>query len=104
MRAMTLVEIFLPLYDNEGRSFPEQMYSDVRRELMQRFGGLTAFTRAPAQGLWESEGKTARDDIVIFEVMAETLDAAWWFGYRRRLETTFRQDAIVMREQELTVL
>jgi hypothetical protein len=40
--------------------------------------------------LWEENGKTARDDIVVFEVMMSELDAGWWTGYRRSLEACFR--------------
>jgi hypothetical protein len=70
----------------------------VRAELTERFGGLTAYTRAPAQGLWaEDGGPPARDDIVVHEVMAETLDRAWWAGYRRTLEQRFAQDELVVR-------
>jgi len=101
---MYLVQILLPLYDNAGHAFGEKLYGPIRRELTERFGGLTAFTRAPAQGLWKDEGKTKRDDIVVLEVMAEKLDAEWWRGYRRALERDFRQDTVVIRAQPLTIL
>jgi hypothetical protein len=39
---MYLVQILLPVYDNDGRPFPASSYADVRRELTERFGGLTA--------------------------------------------------------------
>ncbi|WP_331312052.1 hypothetical protein [Methylobacterium oryzae] len=76
----------------------------MRAELSQRFGGLTAFTRAPAEGFWEEKSETARDDIVVFEVMTSELDPAWWAAYRRRLEACFRQDSIVVRAQETRLL
>jgi hypothetical protein len=101
---MHLIQILLPLYDNEGNTFGEELYGKVRREMTERFGGLTAFTRAPAQGLWKDEGKTKRDDIVVFEVMADELDADWWRGYRQSLEKAFRQDAIVVRAQDVRIL
>jgi hypothetical protein len=101
---MHLIQILLPLYDNAGNIFDEELYGTVRRELTERFGGLTAFTRAPAQGLWKDAGKTHRDDIVVFEVMTEELDADWWRGYRQTLEKTFRQDEIVIRAQPVLVL
>jgi hypothetical protein len=101
---MHLIQILLPLYDNAGNTFDEELYGTVRRELTERFGGLTAFTRAPAQGLWKDAGKTHRDDIVVFEVMTEELDADWWRGYRQTLEKTFRQDEIVIRAQPVLVL
>lgn len=99
---MHLVEILLPLRDNEGRAFAPTLYADVRTELVERFGGLTAFTRAPAEGLWDDpEGGTSRDEIVIFEVMARELDRGWWADYRRRLERTFAQDEIVVRARAI---
>jgi len=101
---MHLVQILLPLYDNAGHLFGEEAYTNVRRDLTERFGGLTAFTRAPAQGLWKNEGKTHRDDIVVIEVMAAELDTQWWREYRATLESIFRQDRIVIRAREVTIL
>ena len=98
---MHVIEIFLPLADNEGRPFPAALWAGVREALVERFGGLTAFTRSPAEGLWdEGEGGRSRDQIVIFEVMAETLDRGWWRGFREGLERDFRQEEIVVRAQE----
>jgi hypothetical protein len=94
-----LVTLLLPLYDNEGRPFPPELSAGVRAELTERFGGLTAFSRAPAEGVWMDEGRTTRDEVIVLEVMAETLDRAWWGRYRRELEARFQQDAIVVRAQ-----
>ena len=75
---MHLVEILLPLQDNQGRPFPEAMFTAIREALTKQFGGATAFTRAPAQGTFDDKGKVQHDDIVIFEVMTEALDREWW--------------------------
>ena len=101
---MHLVQILLPLYDPDGERFPRDAYDDVARELTERFGGLTAYTRAPAAGLWKEGGETQRDDIVVYEVMVDALDAAWWTAYRRELERRFRQEELVVRAQETTRL
>ena len=93
-----LVQLLLPLYDNDGRAFPPAHYAAVRATLTNRFKGLTAYTRAPAQGLWsEADGPPRRDDIVVYEVMAETLDRAWWDELRRSLERRFAQEELVIR-------
>jgi hypothetical protein len=98
---MYVVEILLPVADNDGGRFPAELWSELRQELVDRFGGLTAFTRSPAEGLWdEGEGPPSRDEIVIFEVMADSLDRRWWQAFRRRLERNFRQEEIVVRAQE----
>jgi hypothetical protein len=101
---MHLIQILLPLQDNEGAPFNPDLYREVREELSSRYGGLTAFTRAPAEGYWEDDGKTTRDEIVVFEVTAEELATSWWRDYRRKLERVFRQDVIVIRAQEIQLL
>jgi hypothetical protein len=101
---MHLVQILLPLYDNAGTPLPRELFATVREELARAFGGLTAFTRAPAEGLWTNGGETTRDEIVVFEVMAERLDESWWRAYRDKLEQRFRQDEIVVRAQETRLL
>lgn len=96
--AMHLVELFLPLRDNAGTAFPKALYDTVRTELADVFGGVTAFTRAPAAGLWEDEaGEIQRDDVLLFEVMVDNVDHAWWRNYRESLEARFRQDEILVR-------
>lgn len=73
----------------------------MRQERVDRFGGLTAFTRSPAEGLWDEGGGRSRDEIVIFEVMADALDRSWWRDYRAVLKRRFRQDEIVVRALEV---
>ena len=99
---MHLVELLLPLYGPDGERFAQAHFDAIASELTDRFGGLTAHVRAPAKGLWEeSPGRTLRDDIVIYEVMVETIDAAWWAGFRRTLEARLSQDEIVIRAMEI---
>ena len=94
---MHLVQLLLPLRDERGKPFARSLYQTIRDELTERFGGLTAYSRAPAEGLWESEHVVTRDDIVVYEVMVEALDRAWWAEYRRALEGQFEQDELVIR-------
>jgi hypothetical protein len=37
-----LVQILLPLRDNDGKSFPREVLEDVRHTLTEPFGGVTA--------------------------------------------------------------
>ena len=102
---MYLVQILLPLYDNEGHEFEAREYLELRSELADRFGGVTAYTRAPARGVWKGDsGATSRDDIVIFEVMTEELDRTWWTTFRKQLERRFRQESVIVRALTSTVL
>lgn len=102
---MHLVQILLPLFDNEGRPQAPALFGAVRAELAGRFGGFTAYSRAPAEGVWQGEGQgTQRDDIMVVEVMAQTLDRAWWSAFRARLESDFRQEVVVVRAHPVEVI
>lgn len=95
---MHLVQLLLPLRDNEGTPFPRQELDRVRAELTEAFGGVTAYLQSPAEGLWkEDDGRVDRDRVVIFEAMTASLDRAWWGRYRADLEGRFRQDEVVVR-------
>jgi hypothetical protein len=95
---MFVIEIFLPLHDNLGQPFPHSVFGDIRAELAERFGGVTAFMRSPAVGIWKNEeGVPQRDEIVVFEVMADAVNHTWWREYRNRLEEAFRQDEVLIR-------
>ena len=54
---------------------------------------------------WKArDGDLSRDDIVILEVLAESLDAGWWRTYRATLEARFQQDVVVVRATPIVVL
>ena len=74
------------------------LVEELLRRLTERFGGATAFSRAPARGEWKDEaGRRERDDVVVIEVMAEGLDAAFWRELQRELEERLNQDEVLIR-------
>ena len=100
-----LVQLLLPVRDPDGQAFPRLHYDALAHELTDRFGGVTAYTRAPASGLWEEpSGYRVRDDVVVYEVMANRLDLDWWREYRRSLESVFRQEKLLVRAHAIDVL
>jgi len=102
---MHLIQLFLPLYDNAGKGFERGMFDTVRRELTDRFGGATAYARAPARGDWEdADGEVHRDDVVLFETMTDAVDRDWWAKYRSTLEQRFRQDRVLIRATTVEML
>lgn len=101
---MFLIQILAPLHDNHQQPFIEGEFTQMRSELTERFGGLTVYTRAPAEGLWKQNGNQTSDDIVIFEIMAPTLDEVWWKEYRYILQDRFRQESIIIRAQGMQLL
>lgn len=101
---MHLVQLLLPLADNAGQQFPASLYEDVTRELTERFGGVTAYTRSPAEGRWQSGTSEHHDDVLVVEVMVEKLDPTWWSEFRQKLAATFRQESLVIRAQAIQLL
>ena len=102
---MHLVQFLLPVATDSVDGPQVPAFAQVRRELTERFGGVTAYVRSPAVGLWrDDEGDVAHDDVVIVEVVVETLDEAWWAGYRAQLQERFRQDVIHMRALPMQLL
>jgi hypothetical protein len=103
-----LVQLLLPLFDNTGAPVPKARFDEVRATLLERFGGLTAYSQAPASGLWKDEtanhNEPVNDVIVVYEVMVDTLDASWWAGYKQQLASAFGQKELVVRAQRVELL
>lgn len=105
-----IVQLLLPLYTAGGDRLPQELFDAVRQELVDRFGGLTAYSRAPAKGLWledesgEDDPELRRDDIVVYEVMVQRLERPWWAAYRAGLAQRFGQHELVVRAQPIELL
>ncbi len=101
---MYSIQLLLPLFDNGGRPIRKSRFKQTAAELTRRFGGLTAHTRAPVEGVWSKGSGAQRDVMVIYEVNAARLARGWWRGYRRLLEGRFGQEEIqiiAVRAQKL---
>ena len=103
---MFLIQILLPLRDNQGKPIARRHFTGFSTRLTGKFGGVTVYSRAPATGLWKknSPGKVERDDIVIFEVMSAKLARQWWSRERRHLESLFRQHEVIVRAFRISAL
>jgi hypothetical protein len=96
-----LVQLLLPLRDNHGVAHDAKLFTEVASTLAERFGGITAYTRSPAEGLWQSGGDTHHDDVVAVEVMVDDLDEEWWRDFRQHLEIVFRQRQLLVLAHEV---
>jgi hypothetical protein len=100
-----LVQILLPLRNNAGKRFSRSKFVAVRDELMEKFGGLTAYIQSPAEGLWKpADDVLNRDRIVVYEVMVAKLDRTWWKRFRERLEKGFDQRSVIVRATAIQLL
>jgi hypothetical protein len=98
MQTGHLVQLLLPLRMRDGAEVPAQLFAEVRSELTQRFGGVTAYSRSPATGLWKrTEVEVERDQVIMIEVVVEAFDREWWTQYREHLEQRFGQEEVHAR-------
>jgi hypothetical protein len=101
---MHLVEILLPLRDQNGEPFPAAYYDDLAQHLTDTFGGVTSFLRSPAEGRWHGGAGMQREDIAVMEVMAKPFDRAWWRALKAELKARFRQEELVVRCHSVELL
>jgi hypothetical protein len=99
-----LVEIFLPLERSDATRVTPDEFEQVLSGLTDRFGGATAFMRAPATGLWKTGTQVEEDRIVIVEVLVADLGHEWWVQYRKQLESDFMQQHILIRASQCVLL
>lgn len=93
-----LVELLLPLKDNSGRPFPPMVWERVKNALVERFGGVTAYTRSAAEGIWgPAPGEKSRDDVFVVEVLAKDLERDWWRDSCDELEKILQQEKLMVR-------
>lgn len=64
---MFLIQILLPV---RAHGDDESLFGETREELVNKFGGVTAYTRAPAQGVWVSPtGEKERDSVLMVRAL-----------------------------------
>ncbi|MBA2423155.1 MAG: hypothetical protein H0V61_08020 [Chitinophagales bacterium] len=70
-----LIQLLLPLNDNDGKQFPGAKYEKVKKVFIDKFGGVTIYRNTTAEGAWsDSTGEVCRDYVLIFEVITSKLD------------------------------
>ena len=93
-----LVQVLLPTHRHNGAPVAPEEFARVRVELTERFGGVTAYSRSPATGLWKRDDEEVeRDQVIMIEVVVEVFDREWWARYREQLETRFGQEEVLAR-------
>ena len=101
---MVLIQLLLPT-GGAARADGVAPLAQTRRELADRFRGLTAYLRSPAKGSWTApDGRTEEDDVVMVEIVTETFDREWWRAYAATLAARFDQESIHVRAVPVDML
>ena len=104
-RPIRSVEIYLPLDYNDGRPIDAEKLKNLKRRLVDEFGGLTHF-RQENEGLWKIGDHTFRDRIEIVRVLANDEAAAQRYFVQLKADLTRdwgQQDFLIVSRQVAAV-
>jgi hypothetical protein len=105
-RSARRYDLFLPLTDNEGRPFADELFDAVERRLLPRFGGLTSQQRDfPLRGIWQGESRLYLDQVIVMTVLdfRRQGSARFIVQLKQALMREFEQLEILITEQPLRV-
>jgi len=90
-----LIQLLLPLQDENGEVFPAARYAKVHKQLIEKFGGLTLYQRNPAEGYWKNgSSKTIKEPMLVHEVLSGAIEEDFWKQLKSSLMKEFRQQDI----------
>ena len=98
-------ELYLPLHNNDGRPIAPEKLKNLKRRLVDEFGGLTHF-RQENEGLWKIGEHTFRDRIEIVRVLASDDVAAQRYFAQLKSDLTRewgQQDFLIVSRQVTAV-
>lgn len=103
-RSHVLVQLLLPVQGGQGTA--NERLGATRTELVDRFGGATAYLQSPALGDWEPrEGDRDQDRVILVEVVAPApLDRRWWRDYSVTLARRFNQETMHIRAMAVDLI
>jgi hypothetical protein len=102
---MVLIQLLLPVTTATSDPDADERVRQTRRELVDAFGGITAYLRTPAQGVWTSpQGDRESDAVVMVEIVTGHFDRTWWQPYAAALAARFDQEVIHVRALAVEVL
>lgn len=99
---MFRIEIYLPVFYNDGQRIEPEKFDITRKEILRKFRGLTALPRL--RGWWIDKGHTYEDEVVIYRVDCEDKNEKFWEKYKAVLKRRFRQTEIYISINEVFVI
>jgi len=99
-------DIFLPLADNDGQSYPTRSFDAVERRLLKHFGGVTSQQREfPLRGIWQGQTQLFFDQVIVMTALdfSRTGSKRFISALKRDLLRDFDQLEILITESSLRV-
>ena len=98
-------ELYLPLHYNDGRPIDPDKLKNLKKRLVDEFGGLTHL-RQEHEGIWRIGEHTFRDRIEIVRVLANDDKAAqdYFIELKRDLQRDWGQQDFLIVSREVTAV
>jgi hypothetical protein len=98
-------ELYLPLHHNDGRPIDPEKLKDLKKRLVDEFGGLTHF-RQENEGLWKIGEHTFRDRVEIVRVLASNEVSAqkYFVQLKADLARDWNQQDFLIVSRQVTAL
>ena len=105
-KRMKEYDLYVPLHSNKGVPIPKVKLTNLKKRLIERFGGLTQFPQAH-DGFWKIGAVTFRDRIIILRVLSTKDTNAsdrFWSQVKRTLKKHWKQqDVLIVVTQVATI-
>ena len=90
-------DLYVPLSNNDGTPIDAQKLKDLKKRLVDHFGGLTHFPQEN-EGLWKVGAFTFRDKIVILRALAsDPLEArAFFVELKKEMQRNWAQEDVLI--------
>ena len=98
-------ELYLPLHHNDGRPIDPDKLKNLKKRLVDEFGGLTHF-RQENEGLWKIGEHTFRDRVEIVRVLASNEVSAqkYFLELKADLARDWNQQDFLIVSRQVTAL
>lgn len=105
-RAARRYDLYLPLTFNDGRPVADHQFDTVERQLLARFGGVTAQQHQfPFRGIWKGESQLYVDQVIVMTALDFRPRGSTSFvaSLKRDVLRAFEQLEILITETPLKV-
>ncbi len=105
-RSARRYDLYLPVTDNNGRPYRDDLFDAVERRLVARFRGLTSQQRDfPLRGIWQGESRLYLDQVIVITVLDFRRQGSTRFiaQLKQALLREFEQLEVLITEQPLRV-
>jgi len=96
-------EIYLPASLNNGEPADETEIQRIKDTLVKTFGGYTHLTHR-SEGAWRMGGVTFHDEVTIVRVLDDGSARFDMPAFKKSIEASLRQDAVLIICRQVTAL